>query len=67
MSRLALVAVQEALEVCDYRLAAAIVNDALEGDAPRIERTQCRFCGRGFVWPGLLDEHQLFCVAESAA
>lgn len=58
MSRLALVAALEALEVGDQRLAVDILLAAIEDDGERVERVRCDACGLGFTWPGLRAAHR---------
>lgn len=63
---LPLVAALESLEAGDVDLAVAILLGALE-DGPRRLRVSCPNCGRGFEWPGQLDEHLRFdCPATLA-
>ena len=56
----------EALGVGDAAYATQVLLDALE-DVPRVDRVRCNACGRGFDWPGLLDEHAQRCTAASPA
>ena len=67
MTRIVLVAALEALEVGDVRLATELLLDALEGNAPFVERAWCCACGRGFEWPGLAEAHSHLCTARRAA
>jgi len=59
VSRLALVAALEALEVGDVSHATEILLGALE-DGPTARACRCPVCGLGFEWPGLLDHHLRF-------
>lgn len=67
MSRLAIVAALEALEVGDQALAVAVLLGALE-DGPSERPYRCRVCGLSLAWPGLRDDHERFAHAlESEA
>ncbi len=58
MSRLALIATVDALEVGDTRHAVEILLSLLDGQEEPVEhRVHCPACGQGFAWPALLETH----------
>jgi hypothetical protein len=60
VSRLAIVAALEALEVGDTDLAVAILLGALEDGPAQAPECFCPVCGASFDWPGLRDHHLQF-------